>query len=411
MRRHPAGTFDPLDVLAVAAPPHHAEVGRQGRVPSPVHAPLGHLLGVGRQRRRQEDDVLLGHAEVVDHAGVGALDPGRPDHLAGLVGREHLDVGCVEALRLVAEADHLAGHRVQLGVGGEGQRLHAPAEGVVVVGGLQRDGIHRHRRGILLHREQLLVVVDDLGVGGAARQALHRGIVGAGVAVHAEQRAPRRVLRLPSLVPDITALVVDVAVLDAEHRDVAFPVEGNVRRILVGLGILRVRAHPVERAVQVRRQLTLDLAVVEVSSLGAVRGAPDGPARAEPERTAGGLGELHFRLGAAGRQRPREHARAQNRAPEQCAAVHSALWTPSPWPNPPETLVILRNLMRGSAPDASLQSPRPMSEHCGAAALARPWRKRHTSYGLGQETMSPGEPTGFWRLWGMRSNSSVRIGA
>ncbi len=322
---HPGGALDPLDVAAVAAPAHDPEIGGQGGVPGPVRAALVEQVLIGGERDGQEGDVLLGDPEVVDHAGVGGLDPGRPVHRAGLVAGEHLDIGRVEALGLIAEGDHLAGHRIELGVGGEGQRLHAAAEGVVVVGGLQRQGIHRHRRGVLLHREQLAVVIDDLGVGRAAAEPLDRGIVGGRIAVHAEQRTARLVLGFPALVPGIAGAVVDVAVLDAEHRDMAFPVEGDVHLVLVGLGVLGIGADPVEDAVQAVGQLALHLAVVEID-LRAVDGARRAAARAEgPAEAAAALGEQHLRLGLRrGGQAAGKHAGPESHAAQKRAPIHAA---------------------------------------------------------------------------------------
>jgi hypothetical protein len=60
------------------------------------------------------------------------------------------------------------------------------------------------------------------------------------------------VLRLPALVSGIAGAVVDVPVLDAEHRDVAFAVEGDVAGVLRRLGILRIGPDAVEHAVDDR---------------------------------------------------------------------------------------------------------------------------------------------------------------
>ncbi len=93
-----------------------------------------------------------------------------------------------------------------------------------------------------------------------------------GIAVHAEQRAARLVLRLPPLGPRVAGAVIDMAVPDAEHRDVALAVEGDVAGVLRRLRILRIGADPVEHSIDVGRQRAFDFAIVEVD-LGAVVGA------------------------------------------------------------------------------------------------------------------------------------------
>ena len=77
---------------------------------------------------------------------------------------------------------------------------------------------------------------------------LTRGVVGARIAIGAEQRLARRGLRLVALRAHEAALVVDVAVREAEHADVAFAVEGDVGHLR---RVLEVRPDAVERAVEV----------------------------------------------------------------------------------------------------------------------------------------------------------------
>ncbi len=135
-------------------------------------------------------------------------------------------------------------------------------------------------------------------------------------------------LGLPALVVGVAAAVVDVTVLDAEHRDVAFPVEGDVHHPLGVLGVLGVGPDAVEGAVQVRRQLALDFAVPE-RVLGAVHRAGDAaPGRiGSAEAAAAGLGEQHLRLGLFRRARhaARDEPRANGRAAQQRTTIHAAL--------------------------------------------------------------------------------------
>ncbi len=241
-------------------------------------------LHVGGERHDIKQDVFLSDAEVMHHARVGHLDPGRPIDLAALVRGEHEDVIRGEAFRLVAEGDQLAGFGVDLRMSGECLAFQAPAEGVVVVEGLERERIEHHRRTVLLHREELAVMIENLGVGGAAAEFLDARVVGQRIAVHAEERAPRGMLRLPALCADIAAAEVNVAVLDVEHRQMTLAVEGDVVHVLRGLGVLRIGPDAIEDPAQVGRQLALDLAIVEIV-LRAIDAVACAPATAERPAT------------------------------------------------------------------------------------------------------------------------------
>jgi hypothetical protein len=60
--------------------------------------------------------------------------------------------------------------------GMRGVRLAAElaAKGVVIVDRLERQRVHVNRRTVLLEHQQLAVMQEQLGVGGAAAQALRR---------------------------------------------------------------------------------------------------------------------------------------------------------------------------------------------------------------------------------------------
>src|SRR5690606_19613768 len=90
--------------------------------------------------------------------------------------------------------------------------------------------------------------------------------------------------------------VIDVAVPDAEHRHVAFAVEGDVARVLGRLGILRIGADAVEHAVEIGRKVSFDLAVVEID-FGALYPAPGAATAAE---RAGLIGKIDRAAAAAG---------------------------------------------------------------------------------------------------------------
>jgi hypothetical protein len=78
------------------------------------------------------------------------------------------------------------------------------------------------------------------------------------------------VLCLPALGAGVAGAVIDVAVLDAKHRDVAFAVERDVAGAGGGLGILRIGPDAVEHPVQVGRQVAFDFAIEQID-LGSAR--------------------------------------------------------------------------------------------------------------------------------------------
>ncbi len=130
-------------------------------------------------------------------------------------------------------------------------------------------------------------MIENLRVGGAAAQTLDARVVGQGVAIHSEQRAPRRVLCLPALRSDVPAAEVHVTVLDLEHRQVAFAVESDVAGVLRRLRVLRIGSDSIEGALHIGRELAFHLAVVQVI-LRSVDAACDTPSGTEAaaERTA-----------------------------------------------------------------------------------------------------------------------------
>ena len=104
-------------------------------------------------------------------------------------------------------------------------------------------------------------MVDDVRVRRASAQALDARIVQRWIAVYGKQPATGAILREPAIVAHEPALVVHAAVLDPEHADVAFTVERNIARME---RVLRIRTDAIERAVQVARNLSLDVAMAHV---------------------------------------------------------------------------------------------------------------------------------------------------
>ena len=63
------------------------------------------------------------------------------------------------------------------------------------VQGLEREQVHRDRRAVLLEREQVVPVVDDVRVRGATAQALDARVVLRRIPIHGEELPPRFVVR------------------------------------------------------------------------------------------------------------------------------------------------------------------------------------------------------------------------
>ena len=90
---------------------------------------------------------------------------------------EHVHVVAAEAFRFVTERDHVAGLGVDLRVRGEGLARQLAVERVDGIERLERVQVQRDRRAVFLQREQQVLVLDDVRVGGAAAQPLHARIV------------------------------------------------------------------------------------------------------------------------------------------------------------------------------------------------------------------------------------------
>ncbi len=246
--------------FAVARQDHHMH--RHGGVEAEVRQAGLQPLPVGGGRHHVEAGVVLGHPEVVHHAVVGNLEP----HLLDLLpGRRDLvidDVLGQQALRRIAEGAHVAGVRVDLGVGGEGGAGHLAVE-VPIAEGLHGVGIHGHGRGVFLHPEQQAAIEVGVGVGRAAIAPLHGRIVLERVAIGAEQGVAGVAFQLPLVGAAPALLEVHPAVLEAELADHAVAVEGDV--VAQQRRELRVRLDAEEGAVDIGRHLAVDVQVVHIA--------------------------------------------------------------------------------------------------------------------------------------------------
>jgi len=193
-----------------------------------VDAAAGKLFVVLRQRNHIQHDVNSGHGKIVQHADVGHFDLRFPDFLALRRDFERNHIVTAETGGFVAEGDHVAGHRIHFRVGGESLADELAVKGIGRYDGFQRQQVHGRRRAVFFQRQQEVLVVDDMGIGGAAAEAPDARIILRRIAVHREQQPAGLVLRQPAFVTDITGLVMHVTVLDPEHADMTFAVERNI---------------------------------------------------------------------------------------------------------------------------------------------------------------------------------------
>ena len=226
-----------------------------------------------------------------------------------------------QAPGFIAEGQQIAGVRIVLRMRGEGLAFDLAIEAVVAVQRFERVRIQRRRHGVFFHRQHAAVVVPDLGVLRAARQAAHAGIVGVGIAIHAIQRLARLVLRLPAIVLHPAAEVIHMAVLDAEHAGMSLAIEADVVVEAFGFRVLGIGTHAIEGAVEIVGQVAFDLAVVQ-RVLGAVDRDGKSIGRhagcsTRPE-LAGLRGELDLCLGGSWKPVHRRHP-VQQRWSGKCA--------------------------------------------------------------------------------------------
>ena len=251
-------TLDPLHILAITTTAEEPKIRGLAVVPRPVDAATLHLLVVDRQRNDIQHDEVLGHCKVVQHAHIGHLDPSIPD-LAALRGvLKHVHVVSAVTLGLVTKRDHVAGAAVDLRVSGKGFALQLTAEAVDRIDNLERVQVERGRRAVLFEGQQHAVVIDDVGIVRTAAFALDQRVIHIRVAVHGEQDATGLVLFYIALVVYEAALKIDAAIVEGKLADMAFAIKGDVAR---RQWILRIGAHAIKRAPQIRGDLALYFAV------------------------------------------------------------------------------------------------------------------------------------------------------
>ncbi len=236
-----------------------------------------------------EDRVVGGHPEVVHHAVVRDLEP----HFVLLLPvRADLVVDHVtsdQPLRRIGECAHVTRLRVELRMRSKRRARNLPVEIRVPVS-LEGPGIHRERRTVLLERQQLAVVNQNVGVGGAANAPLHALVVGERIAVRTKQGVPRFLFQR-HLVRTRPALAeIHPAVVYVERRDHAVAVEPDV--VVELRRQRRIGRDPIEDAVELGRHLAVELEVANVAldSRGLVEPAEAGGLRKSGHRGTPGLG-------------------------------------------------------------------------------------------------------------------------
>ncbi len=141
--------LDPADVGDVGVAPHHADEGPGLGLPGEGRQPLHRAVQTPGQRQHGKGHVMLGDHEVVHHRAVRRLEILPARHLSAPVGDPEAHAG---RQRLfpdpVGEPQHLAGDRIDLGMGG-----HASAIGLAVAQGVQARSRHLGRKASFLERQ------------------------------------------------------------------------------------------------------------------------------------------------------------------------------------------------------------------------------------------------------------------
>ena len=128
--------------------------------------------------------------------------------------------------------------------------------------GFQRIWIDLGGMAVFAQGEEAAMVVDRVGVGGVVAVFLRRGgIVGEGVAVFAVEAAAGGVLGLVALGLHIAAAEVDMAALEAEHRDMPSPL---MMMSSFSVGYWAVGAGAIEAAFELARDFADDFAVAHI---------------------------------------------------------------------------------------------------------------------------------------------------
>ena len=173
---------------------HDPDIGALVRLPG-----IGRLAGhrarhAAGERQHRKQHVMLGDDEVVHQAGIGRLETFEARHRARRIDGSEGHSRGKRSRRVVAEEHHLAGDRIDLGMGRErpSSRRHSGcsrASSACRARSRSADGLPQ--------RQQAAGVEDDVGVGDAAVLRHRGGRVGQPAAEAAEQRAARVMFGLP----------------------------------------------------------------------------------------------------------------------------------------------------------------------------------------------------------------------
>ena len=245
---------EPADGRDIVAAPHEAHIGRLVRLPGIARQALHGPFQAAREGHDREEDVVLGDQEIMDHGRIRGLEVGAAHDLAGGV-RHAIAHGGGEGTvaDAIAEPDHLAGLRIQLGVGSD-------PSGVLgrVAPGLQGVAVKLEGHVPLFQGQKPASVEEDVGVGDAAVLPRGHGVAQHGVEA-AEQGPSVLALEFPLRGPDIAVAVGHLAPVNPEGMDHAVAGEPVVMRIQ-GLE-LGIGTRAIKRALEARRDLPHHLEV------------------------------------------------------------------------------------------------------------------------------------------------------
>ena len=221
----------PYDIFGLCSPPRHDSIplvliGVPGEL---VAAPL-HPLIVHFDRRQRQDQPVFAQPTIMNHARKRGLIPALLCLPAVRVDCPHDDIHT--AVRpvtagLIREAHHFSGLWVKLGMGRE-RRTEDLAVEVVAANRLERDGVHRERRAVLLEGEEHAAPENDVGVCHGADDALDALVVGEGVTVAAKEAAAGAGLSDEAVGAHVALAQVGVAAGDADGCDSAVAIEVDV---------------------------------------------------------------------------------------------------------------------------------------------------------------------------------------
>jgi len=238
----------------------YTDKGAHFRFPCERRFALHRAVEATGQRQDRNENVPVRDHEIVNHAGVRRIEAIQPRHLADLVDNAEGHILSEELFaRHVTEEQHLAGFRIDLGVGGEAVGIARVRE---IALRSKRACIDFKRLMTFFERKQLARVIENVGVGDAGVFSDHRRIACHRIAEGAEHRLACRVFQFPFRRADPAVAVAHFAVLNVEGMQ--HPVARKPMIVLVARIELRVGAGAIEAARQFARHLAFHGQIGEI---------------------------------------------------------------------------------------------------------------------------------------------------